>query len=55
VIEVVSWCSLFCQGNEATGELTIMQYPDTIVIPICDECKEKVDQRLDKPLGGVVE
>jgi hypothetical protein len=40
---ITFWCSLFCDGTEATGELNA-EFPDgqVITIPVCEECAEKV-------------
>lgn len=53
---VVLWCSLYCEGNEATGDLNIEARPgEFITLPICDECKKKIEARLDRTLGAVLE
>jgi len=56
----VQWCSLFCTGNEATGELSLEDEPGIwTVIPICDYCKNYIEGNLGKSidtlLHGVVE
>jgi len=37
-VTFIKWCSMFCRGNPATGEIT---GPDMPAIPICEECLEK--------------
>lgn len=54
-VHVVMWCSLYCTGNESTGTLTIDTLNGPMGIPICDECKNTIESRLDRPLEGVVE
>ena len=55
-----TWCSLFCAGNEAIGELTIPLGDDADVsIPVCQECadeaQENPEESLARILGAVVE
>ena len=57
---IVHWCSLFCTGNEATGELNIEELPGVwTAIPICITCKEHIEKNtgksLDTLLRGVVQ
>ena len=59
-VEIVRWCSLFCTGHQATGDLNIENTPGTwIAIPICDDCKSHIEagrgKDLDTLLNGVVQ
>lgn len=36
--EVTRWCSLFCNGNEAAGDLTVPFSDGEAVIPVCESC-----------------
>lgn len=58
-VGVTLWCSLFCTGNLATGELVVESGHDFIKLPICDECKDKVEagtqSRLDSTPEGMLD
>jgi len=57
-VQVTRWCSLFCRGNEAVGEITIDHKPGyTVQLPICEECLEKAKLKyvLDTQDDGVLE
>jgi hypothetical protein len=58
--ESVQWCSLFCTGNEAIGELSIRFTGDEwIDVPVCQECVDQIEtnqqEALDRILGPVVD
>lgn len=58
--ETVRWCSLFCTGNEAIGEMSIrFTTEDWVSVPVCEACVEeiRVNQQaaLDRILGPVVD
>lgn len=52
MVEVVKWCSLFCHGSPAVGELIVPVLADMevnlyeeIAMPVCDECGRKAEER----------
>lgn len=51
--DTVQWCSLFCEGNEAIGELTVPIGEDDTAIPVCEECMEKVTTDPAKALAVI--
>lgn len=38
----VKWCSLFCTGHQAIGELNVPIGDTDVAIPVCLECMEYV-------------
>lgn len=38
MIEFKQWCTVFCTGHEAAGEITIEFDTGTLNLPICDSC-----------------
>ena len=56
-MESTQWCSLFCTGNEAVGELTL-PFEDNngifLDIPICAECLETVMQNQKEALARIL-
>lgn len=40
---VTTWCSLYCEGNEAVADMDL-DYGDEAVVslPVCNECMEKI-------------
>lgn len=51
MVDVVKWCSLFCNGSPAVGELEIPimdaegNLQEWAPIPVCDECGHKAELR----------
>lgn len=42
---VTLWCSLYCEGNEAVGDMNI-RYSESLEVslPLCQECAEKLQR-----------
>lgn len=40
-VQVTMWCSLFCTGNPATGELKVKDGEGWVGIPVCEECRDR--------------
>lgn len=42
-VPITMWCSLYCEGNEAVGDMDI-DYGEGLVVslPLCQECAEKL-------------
>ena len=38
-VTIVNWCSMFCYGTEAVGEVSAPGMPS---IPVCQDCLDKL-------------
>lgn len=38
MIEFKQWCTVFCSGSEASGDITIDFESGSISLPICSDC-----------------
>lgn len=42
-LPVTVWCSLYCTGNEAVGDMDITyDKKNTVTLPLCQECADKL-------------
>ena len=59
MIEFAQWCTVFCEGNEASGDITIEFEPMPVSLPICDGClkilRENPARALELAPGEVLE
>jgi hypothetical protein len=59
-VPITLWCSLYCEGNEAVGEMDI-DYGDGMMVslPLCAECAEVLQKNpalaLDLKPGSVLD
>lgn len=50
----VTWCSLFCTGNEAIGEIQVSLIQDEwTTVPVCRECLEEITKDPDAALARI--
>lgn len=59
-IPVTLWCSLYCEGNEAVGEMEIDYDGGKVVsLPLCQECADTLQKNpalaLDLEPGDVLD
>lgn len=44
-ISVTQWCSLYCDGNEAVGDMEIAYNGGKVVsLPVCQECADRLQE-----------
>ena len=50
MIEFAQWCSLFCTGNRATGDITINFDTGPLSLPICEGCLKELQENPHRAL-----
>ena len=50
MIEFVQWCSVFCTGQQAQGEITIEFESGPVSLPICDDCLRTLSENPQRML-----
>lgn len=42
-VPITYWCSLFCSGQEAVGDMEIEFKGDVISLPLCQDCANTLE------------
>lgn len=54
-VQSVNWCSLFCTGNEAIGDMSLRLDDDVwIDVPVCEKCLVEIQKNQKDALARIL-